>query len=137
MLEIGDLVHLNAGLNGMALILVLFGLRAIKQKKETRHKRLMLTAGMVSAFFLISYSTYHFKCDPVKFSGSGGWKTLYLCVLLPHIVLAAVQVPLILLTIYRGLSGQIEKHKKLAIWTAAIWIYVSISGVLIYLMLYS
>ena len=137
MLAIDDLVHLNAVLNGTALLLVLSGLRAIKQKKETRHKCLMLTAGLVSAFFLISYLIYHFNCDPVKFSGSGGWKVLYLSILVPHIVLAAVSVPLILLTIFRGLTGQIAKHKKIARWTAAIWIYVSISGVAVYLILYS
>ncbi len=144
-MQTADLVHLNALLNGVALVLILLGLRAIRAAAKdssqqtslvAAHKKFMLAAAGVSAAFLVSYLIYHFTNEPVKFAGEGGIRIVYLLILLTHIVLAAVQVPLILVTIAWGVKDQLDKHKRIARWTAGIWIYVSMTGVLVYLLLY-
>lgn len=144
-MQTADLVHLNAALNAIAFVFILLGLRAIRRasievEQKTSlvaaHKKFMLTAAGFSAAFLVSYLIYHFTNEANKFAGEGAVKVVYLLILLTHIVLAAVQVPLILLTIAWGLKDQLAKHKKIARWTAAIWIYVSVTGVIVYLLLY-
>jgi putative membrane protein len=144
-MQTADLVHLNAILNGIAFVLILLGLRAIRRAAVdathqpalvATHKKFMLAAAGVSAAFLVSYLVYHFTNEPVKFAGEGGIRVVYLLILLTHIVLAVVQVPLILVTIAWGVKGQLDKHKRIARWTAGIWIYVSMTGVLVYLLLY-
>lgn len=144
-MQTADLVHLNAALNATSFLLILLGLRAIrlasidvarKASLVAKHKKFMLAAASFSAAFLVSYLVYHFTNEANKFSGEGGIRVAYLLILLTHVVLAVVQVPLILLTIAWGLKDQLAKHKKIARWTAGIWIYVSITGVLVYLLLY-
>jgi len=130
------LAHVDAALNATALVLISAGLIAIKRGNERLHKALMLTAAAVSALFLISYLTYHANTEPVRFQGEGAVRVVYLVILTSHIVLAAVQVPLILRTLYLGLKDRREQHRKWAKVTAPIWLYVSVTGVVVYLMLY-
>lgn len=132
--EWGFLAHLNAALNALALVVIVAGVVAIKQKKEELHKKLMLTATGVSALFLVSYLIYHYMVGSVKYDGSV--PTLYYAVLIPHVILAAVQVPLIVMSILAGLRGKREKHRKLVRFTAPIWLFVSVTGVVVYLLLY-
>ena len=90
----------------------------------------------VSAAFLVSYLVYHAKVGSVKYTGEGAIRVVYLAILITHVILAAVQVPLIIMTVVRGLKGQLDKHRRLARITAPIWLYVSLTGVVIYVMLY-
>ncbi len=130
------LADLNACLNGLALVLIISGLLAIRARHESLHRGLMLSAAGVSALFLVSYVIYHLNGDPVRFEGAGAVRYVYLTILVTHVVLAVVQTPLIILTIVRGLKDQRDRHRRLARWTAPIWLYVSFTGVLVYVMLY-
>ncbi len=132
-----SLATLNAVLNAVATVLLVVGLVMIKKKKEQAHKRLMLGAFGVSAAFLISYLTYHFVVgSEAKFAGEGAIAVVYFSILISHIVLAASVPVLTIMTIYYGLKNHRQKHRKIARWTFPIWLYVSITGVVIYLMLY-
>lgn len=130
------LADLNAALNATAFVLIGFGLAAIKRGRERAHKVLMLTAVGVSALFLTSYLIYHWQVGSVKFQGEGPIRWVYLAILVSHVVLAAVQVPLIAMTVVYGLKDQRAKHRRLAVITAPIWLYVSFTGVVVYVMLY-
>ncbi|MCC7066489.1 MAG: DUF420 domain-containing protein [Planctomycetes bacterium] len=130
------LASVDASLNGLAFILICSGLIAIKRGKVELHKKLMLSAVGVSALFLVCYLTYHLNVAPVKFVHGGWLAAVYWPLLISHIVLAAVQVPLILRTVYLGLKDRRAQHKKWAKVTTPIWLYVSITGVIVYLMLY-
>ena len=131
-----DLPTLNASLISIAGFLLLFGYIAIKQGKKELHKKLMISALGVSAAFLTSYLIYHFNVPSKKFPDLGWIKTVYLLILVPHIILAALMVPMILKTFWHAFRGEWEKHKKIAKITFPIWMYVSVTGVLVYLMLY-
>jgi len=132
----------NAGLNGLATLLLLVGFVLIKQKKIEAHKRVMLAAFAVSVVFLGTYLTYHFALEHYtdsagrKYAGDGWDRTVYFAILISHIILAAAVPFLAVTTIYRGLKGQIEKHRRIARITWPIWMYVSVTGVVIYVMLY-
>jgi len=141
---------LNAILNGTCTILLLVSLYFIKQGNITVHKRLNILTFCLSSFFLVSYILFHYLMQHDTLYGdingdgvlsaservaAGGWRTLYLCILVPHIVLAAGVLPLILLSFYRGLQMQVAKHKKLVRWAFPIWLYVTASGVVVYLMI--
>ena len=130
------LADVDAVLNGIAFVLICAGLIAVKRGKVELHKKLMLAAVATSALFLACYLTYHATCEAVKFQGEGPVRLVYFTLLISHIVLAVVQVPLILRTVYLGLKDRREAHKKWAKVTTPIWLYVSITGVVIYLMLY-
>lgn len=130
------LADVNAALNATAFVLICSGLIAIKRGQEHKHKVLMLSAVGVSAVFLMSYLTYHYKVGSVKFEGEGVIRWFYLAILISHIVLAVVQVPLIVMTVIRGLNDQRDKHVWWAKITAPIWLYVSLTGVVVYVMLY-
>ncbi|MEC9047146.1 MAG: DUF420 domain-containing protein [Planctomycetota bacterium] len=130
------LADVDAVLNGVAFVLICAGLIAVKRGNVELHKKLMLAAVVTSALFLACYLTYHATCESVKFQGEGAIRPVYFTLLISHIVLAAVQVPLILRTVYLGLKDRREAHKRLAKVTAPIWLYVSITGVVIYFMLY-
>lgn len=133
---------LHALLNLVAASLLVLGWMAIKGrapvaaggKDERLHKRLMLAALAVSALFLASYLDYHAEVGSVPFWGTGALRAAYLVVLVPHIVLAAVMVPFILATVGFALSGRLERHRGLARWTLPVWLYVSVTGVLVYVM---
>lgn len=134
---------LHAVLNGTAAVLLVLGWLAIRGcgpwragRSETAHKRLMLGAVTASAVFLASYLHYHYHQGSMPFWGEGWLRTVYLAVLLPHVVLAMVMVPMIVTLLWAAARGRFERHKRLARWTLPIWCYVSVTGVLIYLMLY-
>ena len=130
------LADVDATLNGIAFVLICSGLIAIKRGNIELHKKLMLSAVGVSALFLACYLTYQFKVASVKFGHDGWLAGVYYPLLISHIVLAVVQVPLILRTVYLGLKDRRAQHKKWAKVTTPIWLYVSITGVIVYLMLY-
>jgi len=132
----------NAILNGIAMVLLILGLILIKRNKRTAHKWTMLTAFLDSIVFLVCYLTYHLALR--HYTGSSGkpfptdnpLRPIYLCILLTHVVLAATVPILAMITIYRGLKADWERHRKIAHWTFPIWLYVSVTGVIIYGMLY-
>ena len=131
-----NLPALNACLNGVAAALLLAGFVAIRTGRRGLHIRCMLGATGVSALFLISYLTYHATHGSTRFQGQGPVRTLYFAILLTHTVLAAVNVPLVLVTLYRAGRGRWEAHRRLARVTWPVWMYVSVTGVAIYLLLY-
>jgi uncharacterized membrane protein YozB (DUF420 family) len=130
------LATVDATLNALAFVLICAGLWAIKAGKVELHKRLMLSAVAVSAVFLVCYLTYHLNAEPVRYTGSGWVRTVYFTLLISHVVLAAVQVPLILRTVWLGLHDRRAQHRRWAVVTTPIWLYVSLTGVVIYFMLY-
>ena len=131
---------LNASLNGLAGVLLVIGYLMIRRRRELAHKRTMLSAFAVSVVFLISYTTYHFWptwAETTKFQGPRPLKMwLYFPILASHVLLAAMVPVMAVWTIYLGLRGHRERHRRLARWTFPIWLYVSVTGVTIYLMLY-
>ncbi len=143
------LPKLNAVLNGTCSVLLLLSLYFIKQKNITVHKRINITAFILSSLFLVSYILFHYLTPETHYgdvngdgvvsaselAAVGGLRTLYFCILVPHIILAAAVLPLILLSFYRGLKMQVEKHKKLVRWAFPIWLYVTVSGVIVYFMI--
>ncbi|HTO17489.1 MAG TPA: DUF420 domain-containing protein [Edaphocola sp.] len=129
------LPKVNATLNSLTFVSLILALIAIKQKKIKRHRNFILLAFFWTSLFLISYLLYHFSTPSTKFGGEGIIKSFYLFILLTHIVLAAIIVPLALISMGRGLNMEIEKHKKIARWTMPIWLYVSLTGVIVYFMI--
>ena len=127
---------LNAILNGTAAVLLLIGFWLIKNRKIQQHRAVMLTAFGVSAAFLTSYLIYHFKARYVPFKGQGPIRTVYFTILITHTLLAVTVRVLAIITLNRGLKNRIVKHRAIARWTFPIWLYVSVTGVVVYLMLY-
>jgi putative membrane protein len=136
MMTIEDLPTLNATLNAISAALLSVGYMFIRRKERQRHKVCMLAAFAMSVLFLISYVTYHAQVGSKPFPGQGASRAIYFTVLIPHVILAATIVPLALITLSRGLSNRIDPHRRIARWTLPIWLYVSITGVIVYLMLY-
>ncbi|OSZ78106.1 hypothetical protein CAP35_07535 [Chitinophagaceae bacterium IBVUCB1] len=126
---------INAIINSAVSVLLIAGLIAVKQKKFVQHKNIMLAAIVLSVLFLVSYIAHHMLAGDTKFGGEGAIKLIYLIILISHIFLAAVILPFILFTAYRALTGEYDKHKKLAKYTWPLWLYVSITGVVVYLMI--
>jgi uncharacterized membrane protein YozB (DUF420 family) len=135
-MSIADLPALNATLNGLSAILLTTGYLLIRRGDRTRHKRFMLAALTSSAAFLTSYVIYHANTGSKPFPGQGTVRYFYLTILATHVVLAAAIVPLALVTASRGLRDRFEQHVRIARWTLPLWLYVSVTGVVIYLMLY-
>jgi len=134
--DISILPTLNAFLNGTSAVLLTVGFIFIRLRKVTAHKTCMVTAFGVSSLFLISYLIYHYQAGSVPFVGTGWIRPVYFTLLTSHIVLAACIVPLALMTIYRAWTEQFEKHMRIARWTLPLWLYVSVTGVIVYWMLY-
>ena len=134
--DLSFLADVNASLNSTAFVLIVAGLVAIKRGHETVHKRRMLSAACVSALFLISYVTYHLTCEEVSFKGEGAVRYVYFFILITHVVLAVVVVPLVVITVVLGLRDKRKQHRRMARITAPIWVYVSVTGVVVYVMLY-
>lgn len=133
-IDVSSLPLVNALLNLTTTILLIIGYVLIRLKKREMHRRVMLTAFFSSALFLVSYVIYHwFKSGPKAYTGD--WVSVYYPVLISHIILAAAILPLAMVTLYRGWVVQIQQHKKIANITYPIWMYVSITGIIIYLML--
>ena len=135
-MTIQDLPALNATLNGLSTILLLAARWAIANKRISQHRALMLAAFGTSVIFLVSYLVYHFNAGVIYFSGTGFVRMLYFILLTSHTILAVTVPVLAVITLKRGLAGTYDLHKKIARWTYPIWLYVSATGVLVYLMLY-
>ncbi len=136
MISINSLPTLNAILNFISFILLLSGYYFIRQKKITAHKSCMISALIVSSVFLISYLIYHYNVGSVRFIQEGWIRPVYFTILISHTILAATVPVLAPITLYRAWKENFTKHVKIARWTLPIWIYVSITGVIIYWMLY-
>ncbi len=129
------LPKLNAFINGTCTILLLLSLYFIKQKNIAVHKAINLTAFALSSLFLISYIMYHWMANETTFPAENSMRSIYLTILISHIVLAACVLPLVLLSFYYGLQMNVEKHKKIVRFTYPIWLYVTVTGVIVYAMI--
>lgn len=127
---------LNATLNATSAILLAGGYAAIRTGKREAHKRFMISAFVVSCAFLVSYLVYHYRVGHVAFQGQGMIRPIYFLLLTSHTILAAVIVPLILITLRRAWLERFDKHRIIARWTLPLWFYVSLTGVVVYVMLY-
>ncbi len=136
MIRLADLPVLNAILNAISLTLLVTGYVMIRRRRVTAHKRCMIAAFVVSIFFLTSYLTYRFAGDEKRFGGTGWIRPVYFGILIPHVILAATIPVLASRTIYLALRGRIEQHRRWARVTLPIWLYVSVTGILIYFMLF-
>lgn len=130
------LPHLNAVLNTTSALLLLAGFRFIRLGRIQAHRNCQVTAVLTSTLFLISYLTYHYYHGATRFAGQGLVRPLYFTILITHTILAVVIVPLIVVTLYRAARGDFVRHRRLARWTLPLWLYVSVTGVIVYLMLY-
>jgi putative membrane protein len=135
-LDVGTYPFFHAIINGLTAVLLLVGYTLIQNKKMILHRNVMMSAFLLSVVFLVSYVISKISHEPVPFGGEGFMRPLYFSILISHIVLSGIIVPLVLFTMYRALTGQYEKHKKIAKWTFPIWLYVSITGVLVYVFMY-
>jgi uncharacterized membrane protein YozB (DUF420 family) len=135
-MTVTDLPALNASLNATSFVLLTTGWFLIRSGRRQAHKWCMISALAVSAMFLTSYVIYHLNVGSVPFQKTGWIRTVYFAVLIPHVILAAAIVPMILITVSRALSNRFDKHKRIARWTLPLWLYVSVTGVIVYLMLY-
>ena len=131
-----DLPAVNATLNGISAILLVIGYVAIRNRQVERHRKFMIGAFAVSTLFLICYVIYHANVGSRRFPGQGWIRGVYFSVLISHIVLAALVPPMAVVTLVRGLRARYDRHARLARWTLPIWLYVSVTGVVVYLMLY-
>lgn len=136
MLSVSDLPTLNASLNALCTVLLLIAYVHIRARRIAQHRKTMLAAFATSVLFLISYVVYHAQVGSKPFPGTGLLRTVYFAILIPHVILAAAVVPLALVTLRRGLRRDDARHRALARWTLPIWLFVSVTGVIVYLMLY-
>ena len=136
MLQVTDLPGVNATLNGLATVLLITAWVLVKRRRLVAHRNFMIAALVCSAVFLTSYLVYHAQVGSVRFTKQGTIRTIYFTILLTHTVLAVAIVPMVLVTLSRGLSARYDKHRSIARWTLPLWMYVSITGVVVYWMLY-
>ena len=135
-MTVTDLPALNATFNAISFAFLLAGYLFIRRGQWRRHRACMIAALVMSALFLTSYVIYHLEVGSVPFRGTGWIRTVYFAVLIPHVILAAGIVPLVVITVSRALSRRFDRHRAIARWTLPLWMYVSITGVIVYLMLY-
>lgn len=135
-MEISDFPHLNAALNGLSGILLTVGYVLVRKGHKVAHRNCMIGALVSSALFLTFYLIYHYNAGRTVFTDPAWFRPIYLVILLTHTVLAVVIVPMILVTVVRALRERFDKHKAIARWTWPLWMYVSVTGVLIYFLLY-
>ena len=135
-MTVSDLPALNATLNATSAVLLTTGWILIRRGRIAQHRAVMIAAVCTSVLFLISYLVYHAQVGSVRFTKQGPIRAVYFTILLTHTVLAAAIVPLVLITLTRGLRGRYERHRRIARWTMPLWLYVSVTGVIVYLMLY-
>ena len=136
MIGVRDLPTMNAIWNATAAALLVWGYTLIRRGRKLAHRRAMLGAFAASVLFLTGYLVYHAQVGSVRFPGTGTLRTVYLVILATHTVLAALVPPLAIVTLSRALAGRFDRHRRLARWTLPIWLYVSVTGVVVYLMLY-
>lgn len=130
------LARINVSLNAAAGVCLLLGFACVRARRIAAHRACMLTAFGLSATFLITYLLHHAQVGSVPFRGAGLWRPIYFSILIPHILLAAAIVPLALLTLYRGWTDDVARHRRIARYTFPLWLFVSLSGVAVYIMLY-
>jgi uncharacterized membrane protein YozB (DUF420 family) len=135
-MTVRDLPTVNATLNALSTVLLIYGYNLIRAGKREQHKRVMMSAFAVSTIFLICYLVYHYEVGSVPYQGQGAMRVIYFTILITHVVLAALVPVLAILTFWRAFQERFDKHRKIARITLPIWLYVSITGVLVYLMLY-
>ena len=133
---ISYLPHLNACLNGTSAVLLFFGYTFIRSRNVAAHRACQVSALVVSLLFLVSYLTYHYHHGATRFQGTGLARPIYFIILTSHTILAIVIVPLVIITFYRALRHDFTRHRRIARITLPLWLYVSITGVIVYLMLY-
>ena len=136
MIPVSSLPSVNAALNSASALLLIAGYLFIRNKRVLAHKACMLAAFTTSSLFLLSYLVYHYNVGSVPFRGQGWIRTVYFAILISHTVLAVLIVPLVLITLTRALKESFERHKRIARWTLPLWLYVSVTGVIVYWMLY-
>jgi putative membrane protein len=130
------LPSVNAALNATAAVLLVWGYTLIRRKRIETHRKVMLSAFFVSCAFLVCYLVYHAQAGTVRFQKTGTIRTVYLSILATHTILAAAVPFLAIITLRRGLAARYDRHRRIARWTLPIWLYVSVTGVVVYLMLY-
>ncbi|TLD70217.1 DUF420 domain-containing protein [Phragmitibacter flavus] len=135
-MEVTDLPSLNATLNGVSTILLVAGWLSIKAGKKGAHIGFMVSALLVSAAFLTSYLIYHYHVGSFPFRGKGEIRYVYFTILISHIILAIVNLPMIIMAVVPAIGRKFDKHKRIARWTLPVWLYVSVTGVIIYFMCY-
>ena len=135
-MSISDLPHLNATLNAISAVFLLTGYVLIRSGRIDAHRRAMVGALTASALFLVSYVVYHAQAGSRPFPGTGAIRVVYFAVLIPHVLLAAAILPLAIVTLRRGLRRDDARHRRIARWTLPLWLFVSVTGVIVYLMLY-
>jgi putative membrane protein len=136
LIPVSQLPSLNAALNSLSAILLIAGYLFIRSRNIKAHKTCMLAAFASSILFLISYLVYHYQVGSVPFQGQGGIRLVYFTILLTHTILAITVVPLALVTLFRAFKERFDRHRRIARWTFPIWLYVSVTGVVVYWMLY-
>jgi uncharacterized membrane protein YozB (DUF420 family) len=135
-MQLSDLPTLNAILNSIATVLLLSGWICIKNRKVAAHIAFMILALIVSTAFLTSYLIYHFNTEPLRFPGHGWIRYGYFTLLFTHVVLAIVNLPMVIMTVIPAARRKFDKHKRIARWTFPVWMYVSVTGVIVYIMCY-
>ncbi len=135
-MSVHDLPSVNAALNATAAVLLVWGYLLIRRKRIQTHRKVMLAAFTTSSLFLVCYIVYHVQVGSVHFAHTGAVRAVYFSILGTHTLLAATVPVLAIITLNRGLGARFDKHRKIARWTLPIWLYVSVTGVVVYLMLY-
>jgi len=135
-LSVSDLPLVNASLNGLATILLVIGYVCIRQRRIAAHRAVMVAAFATSVLFLISYLVYHAHAGSRPFPGRGAIRVIYFTILITHVVLAATIPPLAGITLWRAYQGRFDRHRRIARWTLPLWLYVSVTGIVVYWMLY-
>jgi len=135
-LTVHDLPAVNATLNGISGILLVIAYALIRARRIEQHRRVMIAAFAASSLFLVCYVVYHAQVGSVRFTRQGFVRPIYFTILVTHVVLAAAVLPMAIITLSRGLKGRYAHHRRIARWTFPIWLYVSITGVLVYVLLY-
>ena len=135
-MSVSDLPTLNAALNTLCTVLLIVAYVHIRARRIDQHRRVMVAAFTTSVLFLISYVTYHAQIGSKPFPGTGAIRVAYFAILIPHVILAAAVVPMALVTLRRGLRRDDARHRAIARWTFPIWLFVSVTGVIVYLLLY-
>ena len=135
-MSVSDLPALNATLNATSAVLLTIGWTLIRRGRIELHRKVMIAACCTSVAFLVSYLVYHAQVGSVRFTGQGAIRIVYFAILISHTILAAAIVPMVLLSLSRGLKRQDVRHRAIARWTMPLWLYVSVTGVIVYLMLY-
>ena len=136
MISVTQLPDVNAALNSLSAVFLLVGYRFIRLKNQQAHRRCMIAAFSCSMLFLVSYLVYHYQVGSVSFRGQGWIRPVYFTILITHTILATAVVPLALITLIRALRERFDAHRRIARWTFPIWVYVSVTGVIVYGMLY-